>query len=144
VTEQASAAPQVLPRFPELDTQPFWDFTRAHELRYQQCRDCATIVFYPRYHCTHCTGFDLEWKLSAGLGRIYTYSVIRRSRHPAFAALVPYVIAWVDVDEGFRLMTHIVGADPDDPASGLAIDAPVEVEWLDRETLALPAFRLRA
>ena len=91
-----------------------------------------------------CTGSDLEWKLSRGAGRIYTYSVIRRSRHPAFVDQVPYVIAWVDVDEGFRMMTHIVGVDPDDPSSGLGIDAPVEIEWLDRDTVSLPAFRIRA
>lgn len=144
MSDPIDAATRVVPRFPELDTQPFWDFTRLHELRFQQCRDCHTIVFYPRRHCTHCTGADLEWKLSSGQGRIYTYSVIRRSQHPAFRDLVPYVIAWVDVDEGFRLMTHIVGADPDDESSGLAIDAPVEVEWRDRGDVSLPAFRLRA
>ena len=142
--EQGVAAPRVLPRFPELDTQPYWDFTIRHELRYQQCRDCEKIVFYPRQHCTGCTGSNLDWKLSQGVGRIYTYSVIRRSRHPAFVDQVPYIIAWVDVEEGFRMMTHIVGIDPDDPSSGLAIDAPVEIEWLDRDTVSLPAFRIRA
>jgi hypothetical protein len=140
---EAPASPRrVLPRFPEPDTQPFWDATRQHELRYQVCNACGNIVFYPRRHCTSCTSLDLRWEVSKGEGTVYTYSVIRRSQHPSFMDLVPYVISWVDVDEGFRMMTHIVGVDPDDPGSGLQIGARVAVEWLDRETVSLPAFRL--
>jgi uncharacterized OB-fold protein len=133
---------RVLPRFPELDTEPFWEATKSHELRYQVCDACGEVVFYPRRHCTACTGLDLTWHTSAGTGTIYTFSVIRRSQHPAFMDMVPYVIAWVDVDEGFRTMTHILDVDPDDPASGLEIGARVEVSWVDRGTVSLPGFRL--
>lgn len=142
MTTERTEPRRVLPRFPELDTEPFWSATRDHDLRYQVCDACGAVVFYPRRHCTECTSLDLSWRSSKGAGTIYTFSVIRRSLHPSFMDLVPYVIAWVDVDEGFRLMTHIVGVDPDDPASGLAIDARVTVEWLDRGEIALPAFRL--
>ncbi|HWL44917.1 MAG TPA: Zn-ribbon domain-containing OB-fold protein [Ilumatobacter sp.] len=133
---------RVLPRFPELDTEPFWNATKQRELRYQVCDACETVIFYPRRHCTNCTSIDLSWHTSAGGGTIYTFSVVRRSMHPSFMDLVPYVIAWVDVDEGFRILTHIVGADPDDAESGLAIGARVAVEWIDRGEVALPAFRL--
>ena len=50
--------------------------------------------------------------------------------------------SWVDVDEGFRLMTHIVDVDPDDPDSGLAIGARVKLSWIDRGEVNLPGFRL--
>jgi uncharacterized OB-fold protein len=133
----------VLPRFPELDTEPFWAATKEHDLRYQVCDACGEIVFYPRRHCTSCTSLDLSWHSSAGVGTIYTFSVIRRSQHPSFVDMVPYVVAWVDLDEGFRLQTHILHADPDDPSSGLEIGARVEVEWVDRGEVALPAFRLQ-
>ncbi len=133
---------RVLPRFPELDTEPFWEATKQRQLRYQVCDRCATVIFYPRRHCTACTSLDLTWHTSSGRGTVYTFSVVRRSLHPSFADMVPYVVAWVDVEEGFRILSHIVGADPDDPESGLAIDAAVEVEWVDRGEVALPAFRL--
>jgi uncharacterized protein len=140
--QPATETRRVLPRFPELDTEPFWDATRQRLLQYQVCDACTTVIFYPRRHCTNCTSIDLSWHTSAGHGTIYTFSVVRRSLHPSFMDMVPYVIAWVDVDEGFRILTHIVGADPDDPESGLAIGARVAVEWIDRGEVALPAFHL--
>lgn len=133
---------RVLPRFPEPDTEPFWEATKDHELRFQVCDACGGVVFYPRAHCTHCTSTELSWKVSAGTGTIYSFSVVRRSLHPSFLDLVPYVVSWVDVDEGFRLMTHIVDVDPDDPASGLEIGARVTVSWIDRGAVNLPGFRI--
>jgi uncharacterized OB-fold protein len=141
-TDAAEEPRRVLPRFPELDTEPFWEATKEHDLRYQVCDACGAVIFYPRRHCTECTSIDLTWRSSLGRGTIYTFTVIRRSLHPSFMDLVPYVVAWVDVDEGFRMMTHIVGVDPDDAESGLEIGATVEVEWIDRGEVALPAFRL--
>ncbi|MBL8776078.1 MAG: Zn-ribbon domain-containing OB-fold protein [Acidimicrobiales bacterium] len=141
-----TAAPEeprrVLPRFPEPDTEPFWEATKEHELRFQVCDACEGVVFYPRAHCTHCTSTELSWRTSAGTGTIYSFSVVRRSLHPSFLDLVPYVVSWVDVDEGFRLMTHIVDVDPDDPHSGLEIGARVIVSWIDRGTVNLPGFRI--
>lgn len=141
-TEAKPEPRRVLPRFPELDTEPFWEATRDHELRFQKCTACDGVVFYPRSHCTHCTSIDLEWVVSLGLGTIYTYSVIRRTQHPSFRDKVPYVIAWVDLDEKFRMLTHIVDVDPDDPASGLAIASRVQVHWIDHDSVSLPAFTL--
>lgn len=137
-----TAIRRVLPRFPEPDTEPFWDATKQRLLQYQVCDACSAVIFYPRRHCTECTSIDLTWRTSAGRGTIYSFSVVRRSMHPSFADLVPYVVAWVDVDEGFRIFTHIVGADPDDPESGLTIGAAVELDWIDRGEIQLPGFRL--
>ena len=127
-----------LPRFPEPDTEPFWDATKKHELRYQVCDDCGGIVFYPRRHCTHCLSLNLSWKISRGEGTIYTYSIVRQSYHPAFAQRVPYVIAWIDLDEGFRMMSNVVDVED---LSSLRIGQRVRVEWVDRDTVSLPAFR---
>lgn len=125
-----------LPRFPEPDTQPFWEATKDHELRYQVCDDCHGIVFHPRRHCTHCLSLNLSWRTSAGEGSIYTYSVVRQTYHPAFKALLPYIVAWVDLDEGFRMMSSIVGCEPSD----VRVGQRVRVEWEDHEELALPLF----
>ncbi len=131
-------ADQPLPRFPEPDTEPFWEATKDHELRYQVCDDCDGVVFYPRRHCTHCLSQNLSWKTSKGEGTIYTYSVVRQNYHPAFRERVPYVIAWVDLDEGFRMLTNIVGVDD---VESVAIGQRVRVDWLDHDSVSLPAFR---
>jgi len=125
-----------LPRFPEPDTQPFWEATKYHELRYQVCDDCHGIVFHPRRHCTHCLSLHLSWRTSAGEGSIYTYSVVRQTYHPAFKALLPYIVAWVDLDEGFRMMSNIIGVPPED----VRVGQRVRVEWEEHGELALPLF----
>jgi len=137
--EKLAGLGNIMPRFPELDTQPFWDATKNHELRYQQCDKCEGVIFYPRRHCVHCTSVELSAKLSSGEGEVYTYSVVRRSRNPDFKGLVPYWIAWVDLDEGFRILTHIV--DVDEAKGPLKIGQRVRVEWIDCEDLAFPVFR---
>ena len=96
----AAARPQ--PRFPEPDTQPFWDATKRRELTYQTCNGCNAVIFYPRRHCPECGGRDTTWYVSKGEGTVYTFSVIMQSRHPAFADLGAYAVAYVDLDEGFR------------------------------------------
>lgn len=128
---------QPLPRFPEPDTQPFWEATKSHELRYQVCDDCGGIVFHPRRHCTHCLGQNLNWKNSKGEGTIYTYSVVRQNYHPAFRQRVPYVIAWIDLDEGFRMLSNVVGVDD---VENVEIGQRVRVQWEDHDTVSLPAF----
>lgn len=128
------------PRFPEPDTQPFYDATKAHRLTYQSCNACGTVVFFPRSHCTACGSRDLAWKDSKGEGTIYTFSVVRLNRHPAFAPLGPYAVAYVDLDEGFRILTNITGVN--DPTTEISVGQRVKVDWQDQESgIALPLFR---
>ena len=103
------AAPRPQPRFPEPDTQPFWEATKRHELTYQTCNACNEVIFYPRRHCPACGSLDTTWRVSKGEGTVYTFSVVVQSRNPAFVELGPYVLAYVDLDEGFRMMTNIIG-----------------------------------
>ncbi len=126
-----------LPRLDEPDTQPFWEATKQHELRYQVCDDCSSVVFFPRRHCPHCMGFRLSWRTSAGEGTVYTFTIIRQIGHPAFRPLVPYVVAWIDLDEGFRMVSNVVGVD----AEQVRIGQRVRVTWEDQEGgIALPVF----
>ena len=123
-----------LPTLLEPDTQPFWEATKNHELRYQVCDDCNKIVFYPRRHCPHCMGLNLSWKTSQGEGSVYTYTVIRQIGHPAFRERAPYIIAWIDLDEGFRMLSTIVGDE-------VTIGQRVRVTWDDQENdISLPLF----
>jgi len=128
-----------LPKLADPDTGPFWEATKKHELRYQTCDACSGIVFFPRSHCTHCLGQKLSWRISKGDGTIYTYSVVRKNYHPYFAKRAPYAVAWIDLDEGFRMMSNIVGVE--DPIREIKVGQRVRVEWEDQEELSLPMFR---
>lgn len=132
--------PRPLPRFPEPDTAPFWDATKRHELTYPVCNACGTIVFYPRQHCTNCGSSDLTWHTSKGDGTVYSYSVIRQNRNPSFKDLGAYALAYVDLDEGFRMMTNVVGVN--DPTKDITIGMRVKVSWEDQpdSEISLPLF----
>jgi uncharacterized OB-fold protein len=139
MAEEKKVATRPLPSLKEADTGPFWAATKEHELRYQRCDDCQTVVFYPRGHCTSCLGRNLSWHTSRGEGTVYTYSVIRQSYHPFFRGKVPFAVAWIDLDEGPRLLSNITGVD--DPTSDVAVGQRVRVEWEDHDELAIPLFR---
>jgi uncharacterized protein len=107
------------------DTEPFWDATRERRLVLQWCTRCERAVFHPRAACPRCLGDHLEWRPSAGRGRVHAASVQHRPGNPFMAGRVPYVVALVDLDDGVRMMTNVVDCDPGD----VTIDMPVEVTW---------------
>jgi uncharacterized OB-fold protein len=122
-----------LPRFPEPDTEPFWTATTDHRLLYQVDPATGAAVFFPR----RITDAAVDWAESAGQGTIYTFTVIRQHGHPYFRARVPYVVAFVDLDEGVRILTEI-RAD----LETVHIGARVSVEWEDHDELSVPVFRV--
>ena len=128
-----------VPRFPEPDTQAFWSATAAHELRYQTCRACGNVIFYPRGHCTKCGSRELDSRVSRGEGSVYTYTVVRQNGHPFFSTQLPYVVALIDLDEGFRMYSSVVGLQ--DPGREMRIGMRVRVAWEDHGEVALPLFR---
>ncbi len=135
-----SEATRPLPTAKEHDTQEFWAATLNREFRYQQCKSCNTVIFYPRRHCTGCTGGELEWKQSKGFGTVYSYSVVRQSYHPFFRNQVPYVVAWIDLDEGPRILSNVIV--PDDGSRKVSIGQRVKIEWEEHESLFIPLFVL--
>ena len=134
------AAKRPQPRFPEPDTEPFWEATKRHELVYQKDNDTGKVVFYPRRICADSPSGNNAWHVSKGLGTVYTFTVIMQSRHPAFAELGPYAVAYVDLDEGFRMMTNIVGVA--DPVNDITCGMRVKLVWQDQGEgeISLPMF----
>jgi uncharacterized OB-fold protein len=121
------------------ESRPFWDAARRHELSLQRCRACGRWVFYPRAVCPHCFAADLEWRRASGRGTLHTFTIVHRGQR-GFALPAPYVLAIVELDEGPRLMTNLVGVEPD-PAR-IRIGMPVEVVFEDLSAdVALPRFR---
>lgn len=120
-------------------TAPFWAAVARHELVRPVCRSCGRNFFTPQISCPGCLGEDWEYRPSAGLGRVYSATVVHRSPGPAFP--VPFRIGIVDLDEGWSMLANLVGG-PDDRCP--PIGAAVEVTWVEREGRVLPAFTERA
>lgn len=117
----------------------FWEAASEERLLVQECTECGHRQFFPRAWCQFCGSGAVEWVESEGTGRVHTYTVIRRATElPAFADEVPYVVAYVELDEGVRVCSNVVGCAPDEVEIGL----PVEVTFDHvSEDLALPKFR---
>ena len=139
MSEKKKDPTRPLPNTKELDTQEFWAATKNKEFKYQQCDNCDKVVFYPRRHCTGCTGGKLAWKTASGKASVYTYSVVRQSYHPFFRNMVPYVVAWIDLEEGPRILSNVIGVD--DPLNDVSIGQEVQLEWEEHEDLFIPLFR---
>lgn len=122
---------------PTPETQHFWDGTKAGELRLQRCDDCSEAYFPPRPFCPNCGSRSVSVFTASGKASLYSY-VINHRQHPAFDG--PYSIAVVELEEGPRMMTNIVGT-PQTPEA-LTLDMPLEVTFEDMsETIALPYFQ---
>ncbi len=121
------------------ETREFWEGARRGELRIQRCLDCGKAYFFPRPFCPNCSSRNVEWFTASGKGKLHTY-VINHRPAMGFQDAAPYVIAIVELDEGPRMMTNIIGIDP--TPENLPIDLPVEVTWEQQsDDITLPLFR---
>lgn len=122
---------------PSALSDAFYAGCREGHLLLQQCDVCSRWQFYPRILCTHCGGRELHWRPASGQGRIATFTVVRHAVSPAYEA--PYVVALVDLEEGPRMMSHIVDCDPDAVRVGAAVTVQFE-NW--SESLTMPVFQM--
>jgi uncharacterized OB-fold protein len=93
---------------PTTTSRPFWEAARRHELMLQRCEACNQFIYYPRPRCPHCFSDRLQWRRAGGRGKVYSYTVVRRASSRLFADW-PYVLAIVELEEGPRMTTNIVG-----------------------------------
>ena len=118
------------------ESGPFWEATREGTLLVQWCTSCDRGIFYPRFFCPYCAadgpddsaaapsgGSTLEWRTASGQAVVHAATV---EHNPAatgatFSHGEPYVVALVDLDEGVRMMTNIVGCAPEDVRPGMAV-----------------------
>ncbi|MGW0246564.1 Zn-ribbon domain-containing OB-fold protein [Nocardia goodfellowii] len=110
-------APAVAP-----ETEPFWAATARGTLLLPKCGACAAIIWYPKGLCTECGSLDIGWIEARGEGVIYTFTITRRGMG-AYREVGPYVLAYVELDEGPRVMTNIVGCDPESLRIGQRVRA---------------------
>jgi uncharacterized OB-fold protein len=92
------------------DGAPFWRYAAQGELRVQACADCGELRFPPRPCCPHCQSFASEWRPVSGRGRIWSYVVPHPPLLPEYAALAPYNVAVVELEDAprIRLVGNVV------------------------------------
>jgi uncharacterized OB-fold protein len=122
---------------PTAVSEPYWDAVKEGKLLLQYCPDCARYQFYPRPVCTACLGSDLEWREAQGTGAVYSFTVVHRAPSQEFQD-TPYIVALVDLQEGVRMMSNIVGADP----KAIHIGTSVKVRFEKRGDASVPVFEL--
>ena len=122
---------------PTPETQPFWDGCAEGMLRIQRCADCGRPYFYPRPVCPTCASRNVAWFTASGRATLYSY-VINHRPAPGFEDETPYAIAVVELEEGPRMMTNIVGL-PATPEA-LELDMPLQVSFERRGDVSLPVF----
>tara|TARA_B100000700_G_C14819060_1_gene748937 strand:+ start:468 stop:893 length:426 start_codon:yes stop_codon:yes gene_type:complete len=115
--------------------KPFFDACKQGRLILQRCDRCNHFIFYPRVHCNVCHTTELTWCPATGKGTIASYTVVHRSVSSDFKA--PYVVALIDLHEGPRMMSQIVGADLDSLEIGMAVTVDFE-SW--SEAITMPIF----
>jgi uncharacterized OB-fold protein len=110
------------------DSGPFWEATREGRLVVQWCDACDRGIFYPRSFCPYCgTSGTLSWRDASGEGTVYAVTVEQNpaATGAAWAGGQPYAVALIDLAEGVRMLSNVVGCPPEDVVIGL----PVTVTW---------------
>ena len=127
-----------LPR-PTPLSRPHWEGCAEGVLRVQRCDDCGGFVFVPSLVCGSCQGMKLSWVESCGRGTLYSYTTVHRPQQPQFE--VPYVVAIVELEEGWHMLSNLI----DVPIDEVAIGMPLEVVFERKsDEIVLPYFRPRA
>lgn len=90
------------------DQRPFWDGAAEGRLVLPRCDRCATVIWYPRHLCPACGATDVTWFEASGRGTVYSYTVVHRGEGD-FAGLPPYTIAYVELEEGPRVLANLLG-----------------------------------
>jgi uncharacterized protein len=126
------------PYLNEPEAKPFWAACREHKLTAQRCSSCKRIFgFPPQALCPHCLATKHEWVALSGKGTVYSHIAYHRSWHPAYQDRIPYNVSLVDLQEGGRLVSNVIGCAPEEVKIGM----PVEVVFEDFAEYTLPKFK---
>ncbi|MBW2424429.1 MAG: Zn-ribbon domain-containing OB-fold protein [Deltaproteobacteria bacterium] len=121
--ENAESAIQYAAPAIDWETRGYWEGAGRGELVLQRCGDCGVVQHRPRGLCVSCLSDAIEHFVASGLGRVYTFSIVRQNQMPAFREAVPYVIAYVQTDEGPQILSNVVGCDPESVEIGMRVKA---------------------
>ncbi|MFP4625346.1 MAG: Zn-ribbon domain-containing OB-fold protein [Natronomonas sp.] len=131
--------PHPLPTLDDEVAETFWQAAAEERLLYQTCEECGEAQFFPRSWCQYCGSTAIVWRESSGEGHVHTFTVVRRATElPSFSADVPYVVAYVELQEGVRICSNVVDCPPETVEMGM--DVSVTFDHVTND-VALPKFR---
>lgn len=126
-----------LPR-PDADSAALWEGLRQGKLLLQHCLECANVQYYQQGMCRRCGGERLEHRAASGRGKVHSFSVVHRAPGPAFRRDVPYCVLLVELEEGPRMISSLIGADPASVTFDMAVELFCEAV---SDEIALPRFK---
>lgn len=123
------------------DLREFFEGARAGRLMVQKCDSCGRLRFPAHDLCSSCNSTASRWIPVSGRGQVFSFNIMHQVYHPGFAGEVPYAVVVVELEEGCKFISNLLGVKPHDIRCGM----PVEVvfEKLSDE-VSIPKFRLRA
>ncbi len=122
---------------PTPESQQFWAAAQEKRLVVPKCRSCGATWFPATLACPSCGATNHEWFEVSGRGTVFSFVVMHRVYHPAFAGKVPYVVAVIELEEGPRLLSNLIGIAP----SEVRCDMPVQVTFDERRGgMTIPQF----
>ena len=128
-----------LPKLTKED-RPFWEAAKQHRFILPKCLQCGHVWFPPYLNCQRCLSFDREWVQASGRGKVWGFIEMRQAYIPSFKDDLPYNVALIELEEGPKMYSNIVGI----PTSEIKVDMPVEVVFEDvTPDFSLPKFRPR-
>ncbi len=104
-------------------TQPFWSAAQAGRLVVQRCLHCSTLRFPAAFTCDICGSTELDWVQASGRGTVWSFCEFHQLYFKGFAGELPYAVVVVQLEEGPRLYSNLLGVGFDD----IVIGMPVEV-----------------
>ena len=123
---------------PDAISAPFFDGARDGRLMLQHCSACDRWSFPVRERCPHCLGAKLGWRAASGRGTLYTFAIMHQMMNPGFAGEVPYNVCQIDLAEGVRMVSNVVGIANDRLRIGMALEVVFDAVGAD---VAIPKFR---
>lgn len=123
------------------DMREFFEGARAGRLMVQKCDNCGTLRFPAHDLCSKCNSTASRWVPVSGRGEVFSFNIMHQLYHPGFANDVPYAVVMVELEEGCKFVSNLLGVKPHEIKCGM----PVEVTF-DKlnDEVSMPKFRLRA
>lgn len=117
----------------------FRDALAQGRLTIQRCTPCGHAWLPQRERCPSCLSGAWRREDASGRGSVVSWVVYHRAYHPAFADRVPYNVAIVELDEGPRMISNVVGIDGD---QGLRIGTRLEAVFEREGDVPVARFRI--
>ncbi len=123
------------------DMREFFDGARAGRLMVQKCDNCGQLRFPAHDLCSKCNSTTSRWVPVSGRGEVFSFNIMHQLYHPGFASEVPYAVVMVELEEGCKFVSNLLGIKPHEIKCGMPVE--VTFEKLNDE-VSMPKFRLRA